>query len=128
MAELTDDDWEAANERGRVLFETEPHAKTVRFDRESGMLVLELFNGCTLSVPARQLQGLSHATDDQLAEVEILGVGYGLHWETLNADFTVPGLANGRFGSAKFMEAPRARLRATLARLLESDEGAIAAE
>jgi hypothetical protein len=128
MAELTNEDWEAANERGRIVFETEPHAKTARADRASGMIVLELFNGCTLSVPARHLQGLGQATDDQLAEVEITGVGYGLHWETLDADFTVPGLANGQFGSAKFMEAPRARLRSILAGLLDGHEGAIAAE
>ena len=128
MDDLTDEEWEAANERGRVVFETEPHAKSARFDRASGMVVIELYNGCALSVPARQLQGLSEATDDQLAQVEILGVGYGLHWESLDADFTVPGLANGRFGTAKFMQTRKARLREILNQILDGRAGAIAAE
>ena len=128
MAELSDEGLEAANERGRTLFETEPHAKSARFDRASGMIVLELYNGCTLAVPARRLQGLGNATDDQLAEVEISGFGYGLHWKALDADFTVPGLANGRFGTARFMEGPRARLRTILNDLLGDRTGAVAAE
>jgi hypothetical protein len=31
-------------------------------------------------------------TDQQLAEVEILGDGYGLHWEALDVDLSVTGI------------------------------------
>jgi hypothetical protein len=114
MAELTDDDYEAANERGRMEFETVPHARTASFDRATGMVTLELYNGCTFSFPARQLQGLEDASDDDLDTVEVLGAGYGIHWEPLDADFTVPGLMAGRFGTAAYMASFRARLRAML--------------
>lgn len=115
MADLTDEEFEAANERGRISFETEPHAKSARFDRATRMIVVELYNGCIFAFPPRQLQGLENATDDELAEVEVLGVGYGLHWGTRDADFTVPGLLAGRFGTAAFMKKHRERLRAILA-------------
>ncbi len=31
------------------------------------------------------------------------GTGYGLHWEALDADLSVPGLLAGRFGTQAFM-------------------------
>jgi len=114
MAELTDEEFAAAEQRGRYLFETEPHARSVRHDRRSGMTVVELYNGCTFAFPPRRLQGLEQASDDELSQVEINGLGYGLHWEALDADFTVQGLMAGRFGSAAYMERERARLRAIL--------------
>ncbi len=117
MVELSDEQYEAAIERGRVVFETEPHAMSVRHDLKSGMTVVELYNGCTFAFPPRRLQGLEQATDAQLSEVEVAGQGYGLHWESLDVDYTVPGLMAGRFGSPAFMERERARLRA----LIDSD-------
>jgi len=114
MAELTDQEFEAAKECGRVLFETEPHAKSVRHDLKSGMTVVDLYNGCTFAFPPRTLQGLDHASDEDLVRVEISGLGYGLHWESMDADFTVGGLMAGRFGSAAHMARERARLRTIL--------------
>jgi len=114
MADVTDEELAAANARGRMVFETEPHAKSVRHDLKSGMTVVELFNGCTFAFPPRRLQGLEQATDAQLLEVAPNAGGYGLHWESLDADYTVGGLMAGRFGTPAFMERERARLRAIL--------------
>lgn len=33
--------------------------------------------------------------------------GTGLHWESLDVDFTIAGLMNGIFGIAKLMDAQR---------------------
>lgn len=118
MAELSDEDYEAACERGRVEFKTQPHAARARYDRATGMLVPELYSGCVFSVPARELQGLEAASDDELAAVELLGVGAGVHWESRDADFSVEGLMAGRFGTAQSMAPRRARLRAMLEKTL----------
>lgn len=115
MVDLTDDEFEAANERGRVVFETEPHARFARFDAVSGVVVLDLYNGCTFMFPPRLLQGLEDATDEELATVELSPTGFGVHWEALDADFTVGGLLAGRFGNAAYMKRHRERLRAILA-------------
>lgn len=103
MVELTDAEYEAAVERGRIAEATEPRARSARYDRKSGKIVIELKNGSTFAFPARLAQGLENATDDELAEVEVLGTGYGLHWESLNEDYTVPGLLAGIFGTRRYM-------------------------
>jgi general stress protein YciG len=53
--------------------------------------------------PPAIAQGLRDATPEQLAAVELEGNGYALHWEELDADFTVPGLLAGRLGSKRWM-------------------------
>lgn len=103
MAELTDADIDAALARGKALRATEPRAAKARYDRAKGRLVLDLTNGCTFAFPARMAQGLEEATDDQLATVEILGNGYGIHWEALDMDISVPGLLAGIFGTKTYM-------------------------
>lgn len=118
MDQMTDEEYEAACKRGRVAFETEPHAERARYDRQSGLLILELYNGSSFSVPARDLQGLANASDDVLETVTVLGFGSGVHWESIDADFSVGGLLAGRFGTAAYMAPRRTRLRAILEQVM----------
>jgi hypothetical protein len=103
MADLTDAEFEAAFERGRIARQNEPRAAAARFDRASGRIVVDLINGSSFTFPPRLAQGLETATDDELAQVEVLGAGYGLHWEALDVDFSVPGLMAGVFGTRAYM-------------------------
>lgn len=103
MADLTDAAIDAALERGRMARANEPRAAAARYDRVSGRVIVDLENGCTFAFPPRLAQGLEGATDDQLAAVEILGRGYGLHWEELDADLSLPGLMAGIFGTKAWM-------------------------
>ena len=80
-----------------------PRAASARHDRDAGRVIVELANGCVFAFPPRLAQGLQGATDDQLAAVEILGAGDGLHWETLDARLSVSGLLAGLFGTRAFM-------------------------
>src|SRR3954454_2897026 len=103
MADLTDAQIDAALERGRQAGASEPRARAARYDRRRRRIVVELTNGCTFAFPPHLAQGLEAATDDQLAGVELLGAGYGLHWDTLDADLSVPGLLAGLFGTGAYM-------------------------
>ena len=103
MAELTDAQIDAALERGRAAQRHEPRATSARYDRQTGRMVVELTNGCTFAFPPKLAQGLEAATEEQLAEVEILGAGSGLHWETLDADLSIPGLLTGLFGTRAYL-------------------------
>ena len=47
--------------------------------------------------------GLETASQDQIAAFELLPNGYGLHWEDLDLDLSVPGLLAGLFGSSAYM-------------------------
>lgn len=103
MADLTTAKINAALERGRIAQQTEPRAISARYDRKNERIIVDLTNGCTFAFPPRMAQGLEAATDDELASVEILGAGYGLHWEALDADLSVPGLLAGLFGTKAYM-------------------------
>jgi hypothetical protein len=103
MADLTDAEINAAQERGRIAHQTEPRATAARYDRKNGRVIVDLTNGCTFAFPPGMAQGLEAATDDELASVEILGAGYGLHWEALDADLSVPSLLAGLFGTKAYM-------------------------
>jgi len=103
MAELTDAHIDAAIARGDAALRHEPRAAAARYDVVSGQVVISLTNGCTFSFPPHLVQDLENVTDDELAAVEIVGAGYGLHWEALDVDISVPGLLNGLFGTAAYM-------------------------
>ncbi len=103
MAELTDNQIDAALERGKLASIREPRAASAHYDGDLGRVVVELTNGCTFTFPTRLAQELASATGEQLAQVEVLGAGYGLHWEALDADLSIPGLLAGLFGTAAYM-------------------------
>jgi hypothetical protein len=103
MVELTDAQIDAATERGKIARLNEPRATAARYNRKLGRVIVELTNGCTFAFPPHLAQGLEAATEEQLAQVEIFGAGYGLHWEALDADLSVPGLLMGLFGTKAYM-------------------------
>lgn len=93
----------AAVKRGEEKMKTEPRAKSARYDREGDRLVIELKNGTTFIIPCRLIQCLRGADPDLIAEVELLPRGAALHWEKLDADFSVAGLLMGLFGTRAWM-------------------------
>lgn len=99
MAEITNAQIDTALERGATVRSSEPRAASARYDRPTGRVIVELTNGATFAFPAALVRELEAASPDQLAQVEILGVGHGLHWEALDVDLTVPGLLAGIFGT-----------------------------
>jgi hypothetical protein len=109
MVELTREQIRAANERGRIVRETQPHAKAARYDAKADRVVVDLTNGATFAFPPRLLEGLHDVSPAEIAEVEVIGGGFGLHWEALDLDYTVPGLVNGVFGTTKWMAARAGR-------------------
>src|SRR5690606_21142900 len=74
-------------------------------------VIVDLANGATFAFPPRLVEGLHDASPEAIAEVAIIGVGYGLHWESLDLDYSVPGLMNGVFGTANWMAAKAGRTK-----------------
>ena len=103
MAELTDLEIGLARERGRVERGAEPRAASARYDAASRRIIVDLANGATFAFPPQLAEGLESASPAALADIEILGDGFGLHWEALDVDFTVPGLMAGIFGTRAWM-------------------------
>ena len=107
--DLKNAEFDAAVRAGDELVAHEPRAVAARFDAPSGRIVVDLANGCMFAFPARALQGLGEASDSDLATVEVVGSGYGLHWEPLDADFSVPSLLMGLFGARDWAAREQAR-------------------
>jgi hypothetical protein len=103
VADLTDADIDAALERGRRAQIDEPRAKAVRYEPVRGQVVVELTNGASFAFPPALVKDLADADPVALADVVVLGVGYGLHWEALDLDLTVPGLIAEVFATRSHM-------------------------
>ena len=93
-----------AKRRGEAELRSKPLASRVRYDQRSGHVILELNNGCTLTIPTRLLQGLQDATPRDLKQVEIMGPGLAIQWPTLDMQFTIAGLSAGVFGTKAWMD------------------------
>lgn len=59
-------------EQGRVLV-------SARHDRTSGRLILDLQNGISLMIPTRLLQGLEHATPEQIEAFRVMPGGLAIN-------------------------------------------------
>lgn len=99
--DLTDTEIGTALKCGRMAEQSEPGADTVCYDRCNSQIIVDLTKGC--SFPSHLSQRLKAASDDELKSIEILGAGYGLHWEGLDVDLSVPGLLAGLLGTKSYM-------------------------
>lgn len=104
--EFEDRHYSEAVERGAAERLSQPVPVSVRYDAASGRIVIEMDTGAAFMAPTTMLEGLENASVDDLSKVELVGET-GLHWPTLDIDYTVAGLMQGIFGTAKFMDARR---------------------
>ncbi|WP_228038469.1 DUF2442 domain-containing protein [Nodosilinea sp. LEGE 06152] len=79
--------------------QAELRAIDASYDASSNLVVVRLNSGAIFSFPPDIAQGLSNAKSGDLEAVEVTPSGTGLHWEKLDADFSVSGLSNGIFGA-----------------------------
>jgi hypothetical protein len=66
---------------------------SVRF--EERRLVVDLMDGRTIAVPLAFYPRLDRATDEQLADWQTSGSGYGIYWPSLDEDLSTSGLLRG---------------------------------
>jgi hypothetical protein len=92
-----------ATEAAAIANAVEPRADSAYYDQSSDRIVINLKSGATYSFPPALAQGLAGASPEDLAEVEVTPSGDGLHWEKLDADFSVPALLAGVFGTEAWM-------------------------
>jgi hypothetical protein len=58
-------------------------------------LTVDLADGRSISVPLAWYPRLLHATPLELANWEIAGAGFGIHWPDIDEDLSVEGLLRG---------------------------------
>lgn len=65
---------------------------------ENGWVCVRLEDGREIRFPAERNRRLRAATAEQLANVELICGGTGLHWPDLDEDLSVLGILEGRIG------------------------------
>lgn len=110
MAVPSDEQLKTAEARGREILASEPRARAARYDRTSGRVVVDLVNGCSFAFPADLVEDLHGADPEALADVQVDGAGFNLHWPKLDADLYVPSLLAGVFGTRAWMTRELARI------------------
>ena len=131
MAEKTFDEEYVAAVRAAALADvTEPRAKSARYDRRAKRIVVELLSGATFIFPPELAQGLAGASPAELADVQVTPSGAGLRWPSLDADFSLPGLIMGVFGSPSWMrelarkrKIPKSKVRGAAVRADDGNNG-----
>ena len=67
-------------------------------------------NGCAYAFPAERVEDLRGASSEVLAEVEVDGMGFDLHFPAIDADLYVPALVAGIFGTRAWTTRELARI------------------
>jgi hypothetical protein len=72
------------------------------YDPATGMIHAQLKAGMTISVPKERVQGLVHASNEQLSEVEISPGGWSFVFPRIDDGVSLEGLLSGRFGNDRW--------------------------
>jgi len=80
-----------------------PGARVMNVSSTDDLLVVELEDGRTISVPLAWYPRLLHASQKDRDDWQVAGGGFGIHWPTIDEDLSVDGLLRG-------VPAPRVRV------------------
>ena len=73
-------------------------ARAVSVKVEKGWVCVLLDDDREIRFPATKSRRLQRGTPEQVANVEIICRGTGLHWPDMDEDLSVQGIVEGRFG------------------------------
>ena len=68
-------------------------------------IIVRLTTGVELGLAPRDVEGLQHASADDLKVIGVEAFGLGIHFPKLDADLYVPALLQGVLGSKRWMAA-----------------------
>jgi hypothetical protein len=98
-----DVEFKNARRAATVADQTEPRARSARYDARADRIIVELRNGASFIFPPALAQGLSGASTKDLSNIRITPSGAGLRWPNLDAGFSLPVLMSGIFGNRSWM-------------------------
>ena len=75
--------------------EPKPGERIIGVHVTEELLVVELADGRSVSVPLAWYPRLLNATPQQRGRWQIAGAGYGIHWPDIDEDLSVQGLLAG---------------------------------
>jgi hypothetical protein len=66
---------------------------------DAGFVCVRFEDGREIRFPASKNRRLREATPEQLARIELICNGTGLHWPDLDEDLSILGILEGRLGA-----------------------------
>jgi uncharacterized protein DUF2442 len=97
------DNFAKASRAGRRAARAEPRAASATYRARDEALYVELTNGAAFTIPVKLIPALHQASPRDIREVEVLGRGGGLHWESLDVDLSVPALVSSVFEGREWL-------------------------
>ena len=79
-------------------------ATSVRYVASGDLFLLVLKSGRRIAIPREDLQDVADASREDAAEVRLEMLNSAVHWEKLDVDFSVKGLADGLRGGERWMK------------------------
>jgi hypothetical protein len=104
MDELNAEELAAAKARGDTRMRG-PRAESAHYDAGRNRVIVKLTTGIEIAFAPRDVEGLQHASIEDLKSIEVEAFGLGLHFPTLDADLYVPALLKGVLGSKRWTAA-----------------------
>jgi hypothetical protein len=95
---------EKAVKTGEQEFRTQPRAERAEYDRKSNKIWIYLNNKCVFGFPPAIVKELAGAAEEEIEKVKVNPIGDALHWDDLNAHYTIAGLLAGVFGTRRWMQ------------------------
>jgi hypothetical protein len=104
MVELAKEEFEAAKARGEARLRG-PRAESAHYDAGRNRIIVRLTTGVELGLAPRDVEGLQHASAEDLKVIEVESFGLGIRFPKLDADLYVPALLQGVLGSKRWLAA-----------------------
>ncbi len=82
-----------------------PRAESAHYDAGRNRVIVRLTTGVEIDFAPRDVEGLQHASTDDLKAIAVDAFGLGIHFPTIDADLYVPALLEGVLGSRRWMAA-----------------------
>ena len=78
-----------------TTLEPKPGERIIAVNLTQDVLVVDLADGRSVSVPLVWYPRLLHATEVQRSHWQIAGAGFGIHWPEIDEDLSVQGILHG---------------------------------
>ncbi len=93
-----------AKKAGKEAYLNEPRAVSVKYNKKTGRVIIDLITGVSFMFPASMAEELVDVSKSDLSDVSILADGFAIYWEKIDVALSVPDLFKGIFGSKAWMK------------------------
>ena len=84
-----------AKKTGKEAYLNEPRAVSVKYNKKTGRVIIDLITGVSFMFPASMAEELVDVSKSDLSDVSVLADGFAIYWEKIDVALSVPDLLKG---------------------------------